>query len=212
MTISRDWRERAACKGQDPKLFTFGDSPGSVLKASAETFCTVCPVSQTCLDTAYQVVGAYVVDDLEFTVRGGYLPTRTSGLDKGRPRSTHCARGHELLPRKNRRDRRTCGICTTVNVVQLEGMCRKNLHKMEGDNIYWHDGFQRCAECRRVTNENRRKFGPASREFCRNGHKRTDENTKYLEGGRIRCMTCRQENNKRNKKAARERARARMAA
>jgi hypothetical protein len=49
-----------------------------------------------------------------------------------------------------------------------------------------------------------------SKDYCRNGHKRTDENTRHLAGGRVRCLTCRKANNARNKAAARARARASM--
>jgi WhiB family redox-sensing transcriptional regulator len=50
-----DWRDRAACRDEDPELFfPVGASSGSaqVRIAQAKSVCARCPVQSTCLDWA----------------------------------------------------------------------------------------------------------------------------------------------------------------
>lgn len=51
VTIERNWRDRAACRSQDPELwFPVGDSgPALVQVAAAKAVCGSCPVAGECL-------------------------------------------------------------------------------------------------------------------------------------------------------------------
>ena len=55
------WRERAACRGEDPELFFPIGSTGPVLAqiAEAKEVCARCPVREACLDFALSTGQAY---------------------------------------------------------------------------------------------------------------------------------------------------------
>ncbi|MGW1675989.1 WhiB family transcriptional regulator [Saccharopolyspora sp. NPDC002376] len=70
---SQDWRDDAACRGEDPEMFapaTF-TGPGAVQAMEAKEICWRCPVAAECLAGA----GG---DD--FTIRGGMTPDERRDL------------------------------------------------------------------------------------------------------------------------------------
>jgi hypothetical protein len=75
--MTQDWIDQALCRGQDVKYFTLGVKDDGVsrdwLTRTADQFCSVCPVKQSCLDSAS-------IEDLQHTLRGGLIPSEKKKL------------------------------------------------------------------------------------------------------------------------------------
>jgi hypothetical protein len=118
---SQDWKKRAACKDEDPELFTLVDvehvpSPGEVngevvKEASswmknkmnleqAEQICFRCPVKKECWDDSSE-------EDKQWTMRGGAWPEMYREPTNVEP---ECADGHDWAEfTEENKDCRHCG-------------------------------------------------------------------------------------------------------
>lgn len=199
------WTERAMCLDVDVNRMTFGDAKTSEMNQFIHDYCEVCPVAQQCLDSAFIDWGnGTVTDDLEFTVRGGYLPTRAGAGDRGRPR------GGKTKPIPDDAvleclihwmSTHPGGACVRGHVVEDE---------LEDLKVRRKNGSLQV-DCRECVRENERgHYVKKEVTHCRNGHRYTEENTVYkvnTKDGREykhrRCLTCRRiSEDKRGKIAA----------
>lgn len=199
------WTERAMCLDVDVNRMTFGDAKTSEMNQFIHDYCEVCPVAQQCLDSAFIDWGnGITTDDLEFTVRGGYLPTRAGAGDRGRPR------GGKTKPIPDDvfldcvihwMDTHKGNMCVRGHVVEDElsdlRVRRKN-GRLQTE----------CKACIREDDNGRyeRKSSPT---HCRNGHFLTDDNSvirDYKKNGRLysnrRCLDCRRASERNRAKIA----------
>lgn len=113
------WQDKALCHGVPDDYYMQGPASELPLKQKfIEDYCEVCPVAQQCLDEGLKN------DDMDYTVRGGYLPLlQTTAPGKGRPR------GFSLLLSR--------------------GECMSGRHKiLSMDDIrVRHDGKNECLGC-----------------------------------------------------------------
>lgn len=83
-----DWRERAACRDQDPELFfpVSEVGPGSEQVQRAKAVCARCPAQRECLEYAIEI-------GLAHGVFGGATPherrkrAREGSVEQGSPRA-----------------------------------------------------------------------------------------------------------------------------
>lgn len=70
-----DWRERAACRDEDPELFfpLSEHGPGARQTAEAKAVCARCPVRERCLEYA-------LADGLDHGIFGGLTETERRAL------------------------------------------------------------------------------------------------------------------------------------
>lgn len=120
------WRERAACRSEDPDLF-FPDSYDSEQARRAVAVCRACPVAEQCFGDA-------IASQDRWGIRGGYTPRQRVALRrrvlgeerkapavKGRPGGmaaknalkTRCKYGHAFTPENTRYQgsKRCCITC-----------------------------------------------------------------------------------------------------
>lgn len=186
MIKAEHWSDRAACGGTNPDLFSYPESSHAQLLATAEKYCFNCPVAQECLDDAYREHNGWVSDDLEFTMRGGYMPLNATPNKPGRPFRkpdsdglTRCRNGHIVDPDvKDSRGHVRCLGCKN-NDKGLDGAgnrikCRLGLHPWVEDNLYDYKGKKRCKACRE-NGRLRRSQGENSTVCPRSKHRKTPE-------------------------------------
>ena len=84
------WRERAACRDEDPELWF--PTPGAIEQAQAAiAVCATCPVAAECLSEgqARKAQGIWGGHDLTIGIASG---------QRGRPKAAACRRGHPWTP------------------------------------------------------------------------------------------------------------------
>lgn len=105
-----DWRDYAACLGEDPDLFfTEGFGQPSQAKIElAKAVCSRCPVKKHCLEWAFAVG-----DD--WAVCGGTTPAERRGTTRARQNLAEgkCPNGHPWNSDNVRVDRRDVEYCAT---------------------------------------------------------------------------------------------------
>lgn len=107
-----------------------------------------------------------------------------------------------VTPRQNQR--RSHATVSGKHAAKTECV---NGHAFTPENIYWRpdDGTRACRQCGRERRD-RSKGGPppeSVREYCRNGHRMTEDNT-YIYGRLAQCRACKREARTRRKAARRE--------
>jgi WhiB family redox-sensing transcriptional regulator len=78
LTVDRNWRDRAACRSEDPELFfpIGDDGPALVQVAQAKAICARCPVVAECLSFALMAVPEGVAGGLTVEERRGLRSQR----------------------------------------------------------------------------------------------------------------------------------------
>lgn len=74
-----NWRERAACNGEDPEKF-FPDPSDVKGTTNALQVCVGCPVREQCLELALRAEA----DGLRYGVFGGLTPRQRAQVAKGK--------------------------------------------------------------------------------------------------------------------------------
>lgn len=127
-----DWREKGACRDEDPELFyPLGGERGHrrtglnlLQEHDAKAVCNRCPVRVECRTWALEAG-----DD--WGIWGGLNEAERRDLRDPKPPT-----GRNFV------------AANAARVEQRDGMCRKGLHKMTPENTYTHDGYSTCAPCR----------------------------------------------------------------
>lgn len=156
--ILKNWQHRAACK-DSPGGGDFSPGGGYEAVARLNLFikenCSVCPVAQECLDSSIVVMGGWVYDDAQWTVRGGYLPTEQRFSGAGRPVGGTRVKWEAKLPPN------PLPLNYETGSPAETGVCRKGLHGIlsREDVLKIKNGFI-CRQCKRNNAERlRRKRG-----------------------------------------------------
>jgi WhiB family redox-sensing transcriptional regulator len=78
LAVNRNWRDRAACRSEDPELFfpVGDDRPALVQVAQAKVICTRCPVIEECLSFALVAVPEGIAGGLTVEERRGLRAQR----------------------------------------------------------------------------------------------------------------------------------------
>lgn len=124
--IRGGWREKAACLGEDPEIFTLSDTQSEDVTevhivnnekiAKAVGICGPCPVRKEC-----HAAASY--EDRLHSVYGGEYPILYTSLGKGRPKlplTGPCVNGHVDSWTVNNRGRRECRLCCNARRVARE--------------------------------------------------------------------------------------------
>lgn len=163
------WQDRAPCHGVPDEYFMKGPASELALKQKfISDYCEVCPVAQQCLDEGLKN------NDMDYTVRGGYLPILQAVKPVGRQvghkvQVIRYGKGSKLLE---------------------NGVCGSGLHVIlsEDDIKFYPGGKAACLECYNMNNRGekrpkRQKWGKNG--FCPNGHAVGEKEQTYF-----RCNTC----------------------
>jgi len=166
------WTMDSACQGVHPDESTCGGHTQlPILQKFIETYCSQCPVAQECLDASLFERGDSYIDDLAWTVRGGYLPTNQPVKSPGRP-SKDSAASFAKLKR-----------------LEESGVpkCKSGRHYMTPENTQLRAGGKKtCRACRRLTESAARR----RKNKCKNGHIFTPDNTRRRSDGTKVCIKC----------------------
>lgn len=103
----KDWRDDAACRGMDTRLF-FPERDGKAAKvaAAAKAVCAGCPVKAECLAYCLAMPGY----DGRFGIWGGTGEKQRRGMVKPRPTSVRCGTVSGYSTHRHRGEA-TCEAC-----------------------------------------------------------------------------------------------------
>lgn len=149
------WRDRAACL-EDPGGGDQIDDGGlpaiQKLTDFIEVYCHFCPVAQECLDDSYverqNGTGTItIVDDAQWSVRGGYLPTMQALNGRGRPLGSW-PDGWQAKPVPE-----GAPFTTARNTNLLKrGVCQGGLHGILSlEDVFTSPRGMTCRACQRAT-------------------------------------------------------------
>jgi len=190
----RHWTDDAHCRGDlSNDMFVQPSSRLHIIQAFVEKNCMNCLVAQDCLDDRFvELSTEAVVDTLEFTVRGGYLPYAQNLHPKGRPR-IYDRTG--IVPR---------------SMYDSDGnirKCKNKLHEMTADNILIDPkkGFQRCKACNLISQ--RKAAGKRIAGGSKPRRRKCNKKLHYIEGENVlmrnglkHCKICTEEREERTSK------------
>ncbi len=177
------WTMDSACLGEPVSKFEAGGhSQLKVLQKSVRDFCMKCPVAQECLDDSFSTNSfGTKIDDMEFVIRGGYIPTSQYMQKRGRPSTGEPVK--VVKPKKSPKIPRF-----GINGYR---MCKNDLHEMTNENVIYVEGAQYCGAC--FSAKRLRQSAKQKKSHCKNGHLLAGSNVEFYSTGGRRCVACRVE-------------------
>lgn len=176
---SLDWRQKAACRDHPPELWEAGGFSQLDSLAKAEQICYDCPVMIECERSATKA-------DLQYSMRGGRMPTEQPRRPMGRPLGYSPVTGVISVGKGSKTG------------MLAQGVCPEGLHRLTEQSQVLTNG--QCRECYNRRQRDRRARNrlstPAKPHFntvkthCSNGHEFTEKNT-YRAPGKPNKRVCR---------------------
>ena len=171
------WVEHAKCadlQGDDtPEDFSWvesGPKEDARFEKLIDTYCIECPVMFQCGEDASQ-------EDIKWTLRGGMIPQKSTGMGRGRPkkggillRDGKCRNGHLINSEKDlyKHKRKSgpsfeCLQCYSDRIrvkpedstryhMKVGGLCYKKIHVLSDEDL----DAKTCIACRSISRKNRR--------------------------------------------------------
>lgn len=200
------WRLKAACDGVPVEQATWGDVSAGELKEFISKYCDRCEVWQQCWDNRIVETDKGTFDDNEWTVRGGRLPFRSSGENRGRPKGSPSLSKLDNLIQED--PDRYLNTLLKWHKTHPEGVCVRG-HRITDEFTQLRIRFREnrviasCLMCDKQTGKKATGKPKALPTHCRKGHEYTKENTTKVlktEGGKTRefrrCRTCQEKSNR----------------
>lgn len=170
-----NWRLKAACLDVPVDQATHGDTDADGLKKFIASYCDRCEVWQKCWDSRLIEIDGRTYDDNEFTVRGGKLPLRSTGVVKGRPKGS--STGFNINKLKAEDPDRYLNALIRWTTRHPNGECERG-HVITDEfsqlriRFRGEDVSAGCRQCERTPGQPKEKA-----THCKNGHEFTPQNT-----------------------------------